>query len=211
MRLLRPYALDMTDPRSAMARRLADFERLALPSNGKPRAAVAIVVSPTQEGPAFILTKRARHLRRNPGNYALPGGHVDAGETIEAAAIRETREELGVVLGHDAVLGLLDDFETLTGRVVTPVVLWSASALALHPDPEEVDAAWLVPISQLEQPGCLRFVDNPAGGARILQMRVRDVWINAPTAAWLFQFRELALHGRPVRVHGVGQPGWTAR
>jgi 8-oxo-dGTP pyrophosphatase MutT (NUDIX family) len=194
-----------------MARRLAAFERLAVPDNGKPRAAVAIVVSPTAQGAAFILTKRARHLRRNPGNYALPGGHVDPGETIEAAAIRETWEELGVTLESDAALGLLDDFETLTGRIVTPVVLWSAHALALRPNPEEVGEAWLLPIAELDEPGSPRFVDDPTGGPPILQMRIRGKWINAPTAAWLYQFRELAVHGRLVRVSEVGQPGWTAR
>ena len=197
--------------REAMSRRLAGFERLAVPECGKPRAAVAIVVSPTDQGPSFALTKRARHLRRNPGNYALPGGHLDPGETVEAAAIRETREELGVALSDDAALGLLDDFETLTGRVVTPVVLWSAGALTLHPDPEEVGEAWLVPISVLDEQGSPRFVADPAGGSPILQMRIRDAWINAPTAAWLYQFREVAVHGRLVRVRDVGQPGWTAR
>lgn len=201
----------MSDPRLTMARRLAEFERLLVPDHGKPRAAVAIVVSPTEEGPAFILTKRARHLRRNPGNYALPGGHVDAGETIEAAAIRETWEELGVTLGKDAPLGLLDDFETLSGRVVTPVVLWSAHALTLRPNPEEVGEAWLLPIAQLDTPGSPRFVDDPAGGPPILQMQIQGKWINAPTAAWLYQFRELAIHGRVVRVNEVGQPRWTAR
>jgi len=201
----------MNDLRSAMARRLADFERLVVPDTAKPRAAVAILLSPTGEGLAFVLTKRARHLRRNPGNYALPGGHVDAEETIEAAAIRETWEELGVSLEADAALGLLDDFETLTGRIVTPVVLWSAHALTLRPDPQEVGEAWLVPVSHLDEPGSPRFVDDPSGGPPILQMRLRDKWINAPTAAWLYQFRELAVHGRIVRVNAVGQPRWTAR
>ena len=172
--------------------------------------AVAIVVSHDDAGPTVILTRRARHLRRNAGNYALPGGHVDPGETIEDAALRETREELGVTLDPSTVLGLLDDFETLTGRIVTPVVMWSPVCPILDPDPNEVGEAWHQPLAQLDEPGSPRFVDNPLGGPRILQMRVRDDWINAPTAAWLYQFREVALHGPVARVSHVGQPGFTA-
>jgi len=194
-----------------MARRLAEFERMVMPDGDKPRAAVAILIAPTHDGPAFVLTKRARHLRRNPGNFALPGGHVDQGETIEAAARRETWEELGVALEEDAVLGLLDDFETLTGRIVTPVVLWSAVTITLQPNPEEVDEAWLVPLMMLDEPGSPRFIENRSGGRPILQMRLMGKWINAPTAAWIYQFREVAVHGRTVRVTDVGQPGWTAR
>lgn len=108
-------------------------------------------------------------------------------------------------------MGLLDDFETLTGRIVTPVVLWSASPLALSPNPEEVGEAWLLPLAQLEAHGSPRFVDDRSGGPPILQMRILGKWINAPTAAWLYQFRELAIHGRLVRVNEVGQPRWTAR
>src|SRR6478735_5803872 len=115
---------------------LAGFERLALDVGDRRRAAVAIVLSPTDSGPAWLLTRRALHMRRGAGNYALPGGNVDPGEDAIDAALRETHEELGVRLERDAALGLLDDFVTLGGHVVTPVVLWSPGPLTIAPNPE---------------------------------------------------------------------------
>jgi 8-oxo-dGTP pyrophosphatase MutT (NUDIX family) len=190
---------------------LASFSRIALPAEGRRHAAVAIVLSPTTEGPAFFLTRRALHLRRNAGNYALPGGHVEPGEDPIDAARRETSEELGVDLPRAAALGLLDDLATLGGHVVTPVVLWSAEPLALRPNPDEVHLAWAVPISDLDHPEAPRSEINPVGGPPILRMHARGSWLNPPTAAFLYQFREVCLHGRPCRTHDIGQPAWTAR
>ena len=205
----------MIDFRDQIADRLAAFPRLALEPAGLRRAAVAILLSPLNGAPAptlgYVLTRRAFTLRRGAGNYALPGGAVDEGEDAVAAALRETAEELGVVLAPEAALGLLDDFVTLGGFVVTPVVLWSPEPLTLRPDPAEVGEAWLVPLSELDHPDAPQSEAHPDGGEPILRMYARGGWINPPTAAWLYQFREVALHGRWTRVGSVGQPTWTAR
>ena len=189
---------------------LTAFPRLALDRPDLRRAAVAILISPVDSAPTFALTRRAMTMRRGAGNYALPGGNVEPGEGVVAAAIRESMEELGVALGPDACLGLLDDFVTLGGHVVTPVALWSDEPLTLVPDPTEVHAAWLVPLQQLDHPESPRSEDHPDGGAPILRMFANNQWINPPTAAFLYQFREVALHGRATRVGSVGQPSWTA-
>ena len=112
---------------------------------------------------------------------------------------------------RDAALGLLDDFVTLGGHRVTPVIVWSAEPLALKPDPIEVDQAWLVPLADLDHPDSPMREDHPEGGEQILRMFARGSWVNPPTAAFLYQFREVALHGRPTRVASIGQPPWTAR
>ncbi len=190
---------------------LAGFERVAIETEGRRRAAVAIVLAPTPAGPAFLLTRRALHMRRGAGNYALPGGNVDAGEDAVDAARRETDEELGVKLSREAALGLLDDFVTLGGHVVTPVVFWTPEPVSLVPNPEEVHAAWHIPLADLDHPRAPRRVRNPAGGPAILRMFAQGSWVNPPTAAWLYQFREVCLHGRPCRTDGIGQPSWTAR
>ena len=189
---------------------LAGFERRALEPSGLRQAAVAILLSPLDGQTSYVLTRRALTLRRGAGNYALPGGNFEAGEDAVAAAIRETAEELGVQTRPDQALGLLDDFITLGGHVVTPVVLWSQAPLALAPDPTEVHEAWRLPIAELDHPGSPRSETNP-DGAPILKMFARGQWINPPTAAILYQFREVALHGRPTRVIDIGQPSWTAR
>lgn len=189
---------------------LTAFERRAIPEDGRRRAAVAILVSPHAGADTYVLTRRALTLRRNAGNWALPGGGVDAGEDAATAALRETHEELGVKLDADAVLGLLDDFVTLGQHVVTPVVLWTARELVFAPNPAEVSSVHRFPLTQLDAEDSPRFVDQ-ASGPPILQMRAGDRFINAPTAAWLYQFREVAMHGRATRLDNIGQPGWTAR
>src|SRR5215204_7210329 len=74
-------------------------------------AAVGVVVLPDTHGQAcFILTRRLATLRRHSGQWALPGGRVEPGETPLAAALRELHEEVGLALEADAVLGRLDDF-----------------------------------------------------------------------------------------------------
>lgn len=197
--------------RARIEANLATFERIAIDPEGRRRAAVAIVLTPTPDGPAFLLTRRALHMRRGAGNYALPGGNLDPGEDAIDAARRETDEELGVKVPREAALGLLDDFVTLGGHVVTPVVFWLADPVEIHPNPEEVHAAWFVPLSDLDHPRSPRRTRNPTGGPSILRMYVRGSWINPPTAAWIYQFREVCLRGKPCRTDAIGQPGWTAR
>jgi 8-oxo-dGTP pyrophosphatase MutT (NUDIX family) len=199
----------MSPLRARIVDNLAAFERRAIESADLRRAAVAVVISPYEGQPSYVLTRRALTLRRGAGNYALPGGHVEPGEDAVAAAIRETAEELGVLLRADQVLGLLDDFVTLAGHVVTPVVLWSDEPLVLVPDPVEVHEAWRLPLSELDHPDSPMAEANPAG-APILKMFARGQWINPLTAAILYQFREVVLYGRATRVHDVGQPSWTA-
>lgn len=197
------------DLRERMAANLASFERRTIEAADRRLAAVAIVVSPHRRRPTFLLTRRALTLRRNAGNFALPGGNFEAGEDAIAAAARETHEELGVRLDRSDALGLLDDFLTLGGHRVTPVVFWTGTPLRLTPDPIEVHAAWRIALADLDHPQSPRRLPREGGGDPILQMYAAGKWINAPTAAWLYQFREVALHGRDTRLDGVGQPEWT--
>jgi 8-oxo-dGTP pyrophosphatase MutT (NUDIX family) len=103
-------------------------------------AAVAITVVTGPDGlPSFLLTRRSARLRDHPGQYALPGGSVAAGEPPPDAARRELAEELGVASAADDVLGLLDDYVTRSGFVITPVVLWLADRpYMIVPQEEEV-------------------------------------------------------------------------
>ena len=199
----------MSPLRARIVANLAAFERRAAALDTLRRAAVAVLISPHDGEATYVLTRRALNLRRGAGNYALPGGHMEPGEDAVAAAIRETAEELGVQLRPDQALGLLDDFVTLTGHAVTPVVLWSDQSLELSLDPVEVHEAWRLPLSELDHPDSPMAEAN-AAGAPILKMFARGHWINPPTAAILYQFREVALHGRATRVGDVGQPSWTA-
>ena len=205
----------MIDPPASLKARITDnlarFPRHAVALPGMRRAAVALVLAPCEGGIGFLFTRRSYSLRRGAGQFALPGGNIDLDESPTLAALRELHEELGVVLGPETALGQLDDFVTRGGHVVTPIVFWAETNPILVPSPDEVHAAWLVPLTAILRSDLPRWLPGESGGAPILQMRINNHWVNPPTAARIYQFREVALHGRPVRVAQVGQPAWTAR
>jgi 8-oxo-dGTP pyrophosphatase MutT (NUDIX family) len=162
-------------------------------------------------GAAFLLCRRAAGLNRHASQWALPGGRIDDGESPEEAARRELDEELGVALGADAVLGLLDDYPTRSGYVITPVVLWGDGRLELQPDPAEVLAAYRVGLHQLCRPDSPRFVTIPESDRPVVQVPLGHDLIHAPTGAVLVQFRWLGLEGRDDPVAGFEQPVFAWR
>src|SRR6201981_3377889 len=130
---------------------------------GLKRAAVAIALTGTGEAAetAFLLTRRASSLRAHRAQWALPGGRCDAGETQVQSALRELREELGLALGPDAVLGLLDDYPTRSGYLITPVVVWAQQTRSLLPNPEEVAAVHRIALAEIARPNAIDFIAIP--------------------------------------------------
>jgi 8-oxo-dGTP pyrophosphatase MutT (NUDIX family) len=162
-------------------------------------------------GAAFLLCRRPSRMRRHAGQWALPGGRLDADETPLEAALREVEEEVGLRLASDSVLGLLDDYATRSGFVVTPIVLWCGDAVTLVPDPAEVSAAYRIGLHALRDSEP-RFVAIPESDRPVLQLPIGNDLIHAPTAAILYQFREVALRGRPgIRVDHVEEPVFAWR
>lgn len=157
-------------------------------------------------GAAFLLCRRAAGLNRHASQWALPGGRLDDGETVIEAARRELHEELGVELGDDAVLGLLDDYATRSGYVITPVVLWGGGPLDLAPDPGEVLAAYRIGLHELLRDDSPRFVSIPESDRPVVQVPLGNDLIHAPTGAVLLQFRWLGLEGRDDPVADLEQP-----
>ena len=155
---------------------------------------------------ALVLTRRAGSLRTHAGQWALPGGRIDDGETPEQAALRELHEEVGLQLGTDSLIGRLDDFVTRSGYVITPVLVWAGAARDMQPNPHEVQSIHRIPVSELLRADAPMLEVRADSEQPVLRMPVGDSWIAAPTAAVLYQFRELCIWGRPTRVAHFEQP-----
>jgi len=163
-------------------------------------------------GAAFLLCRRASRLHRHAAQWALPGGRVDAGETAEVTALRELHEELGVLLDRDAVLGRLDDYETRSGYVITPVVVWGGGTGALRPNPDEVAHVYRIGLHELRRDDSPRFVAIPDSERPVVQVPLGGDLVHAPTGALLVQFRWVALDGEAGRrVHDFEQPVFAWR
>lgn len=158
-------------------------------------------------GASFLLCRRAAGLNAHAAQWALPGGRVDPGESAVEAALRETDEEVGLALDDSTVLGLLDDYPTRSGYVITPVVVWGGADVTLAPNPDEVLAAYRVGVHQLLRPDSPRFVTIPESDRPVVQVPLGGDLIHAPTGAVLVQFRWVGLDGRAgERVDAFEQP-----
>lgn len=116
-------------------------------------AAVLIAAVDYPQGASLILTKRTDRLRKHAGQIAFPGGSIDPEDASpEAAALRETHEEIGLDPRLIEVLGRLPDYSTGSGFRIAPVLGIVQPGFTLHLNPVEVDVAFEVPLAFLMDP-----------------------------------------------------------
>ncbi len=200
--------------RRKIAELCAGFSRAtaAVEAPALKRAAVVIALTEADRGSgtAFLLTRRVEGLRSHSAQWALPGGRCDAGETGAQAALRELHEELGLELTEREVLGVLDDYPTRSGYLITPVVVWAGSGVALVPNPAEVASVHRIGLDDIERDDAFSFTSIPESTRRVIRFRLHGGHIHAPTAALIYQFSEL-LAGRHTRVAELEQPVFAWR
>ena len=200
--------------RAAIAANLARFRRIGASRAGLKAASVAVCVvfRGDEHSPrlSLLITRRAAGLRSHAGQWALPGGGRDPGESAEDAARRELHEETGVQVGPGDVLGVLDDYITRSGYRITPVVVWGGPVSPAMSGPaSEVAQIHVIPLADLDvAPRLLRI---PESDAPVIQLPLLGRYLHAPTAAIIYQFCQVALHGCAVRVAHLEQPVFAWR
>lgn len=201
-----------TSLRQRISDNMRTFERRSHSDDGLKPAAVAVVVVDDGTGDgALVLTKRSSRLRTHKSQWALPGGRLDPGETPVTAVLRELSEEVNISLPEDQVLGALDDYPTRSGYLITPVVVWSGPDIEMVANPDEVASIHRIPFAELNRSDSPAFISIPESDRPVVQMLIHDNRVHAPTGAVLYQFREVGLHGRDVRVDHLEQPVWAWR
>lgn len=139
------------------ARRLAANVGSQIDFVGQPaplmQAAVLVPLVVRDEGLTVLLTQRTAHLLHHGGQISFPGGRLEPGDPDpQAAALRETEEETGLARGSIDVIGRLDDYATITGFHITPVVGLLHPPLTFAPDEFEVAEIFEVPLSFIMDP-----------------------------------------------------------
>lgn len=207
--------------RALLAERLAAWTHQVADGAGHRSAAVALAVVDEGLGAdldgmarparwsgsaALLLTRRPLTMRQHAGQWALPGGRVDEGESVEQAALRELHEEVGLNLPPQAVLGRLDSYISRSGYAITPVVVWAGAARDLQPNPDEVASVHRIGLNEFLRADAPILEPVADSLHPVLKMPVGSQWIAAPTAAMIYQFREVCLLGRATRVAHFEQP-----
>lgn len=152
-------------------RESSDFDLnpgLRLPTGRVLRpAAVLIAVQTGPSGADLILTKRSSRLKHHPGQIAFPGGKVEPGDGGPiGAALRESREEVGLPQDLVTVLGTLPQHETVTGFLVTPVLGIVSGEFTPQPEAGEVEEVFTVPLAHV----------TTLANFRIERRRWQDEW-----------------------------------
>jgi hypothetical protein len=116
---------------------------------------------------------------------------------------------------------MLDDYITRSGYLITPVVMWAGPGARPLANPAEVASVHLIPLSTLDHPSVPRVLTIPESDRPVLQVPLHGVShpyradripaIHAPTAAFLYQLREVCMHGRSTRVAHYDQPVFAWR
>jgi 8-oxo-dGTP pyrophosphatase MutT (NUDIX family) len=208
---MKPVAFDAA-LRAHLTGNLARSTLAPLAERRLKRAAVCVIVTDDGGGEAaLVLTRRAEHLSTHSGQFALPGGRLDRGESALEAARREAREEIGLELAPEDFIGRLDDYPTRSGYLITPLVAWCEKTAHLAPNPTEVARIYRVPLADLGRPGTPEFASIPESEQPVIRYPLLGTKIHAPTAAVMYQFMEVALLGRATRVAHLEQPVWAWR
>jgi len=172
-------------------------------------AAVLIPVVERPEGTGLLFTKRADHLEEHPGQMSFPGGGREPeDESMQATALREANEEIGLRATEAEIVGRLDDIRTITEYAISPFV-GRIPAREYDPNDGEVAEIVVLPLEGLLERDNYEFEcrDHPHyGEVTIHYFHVDGYTVWGATGRILVQFLELTTDWvvPPARADGRG-------
>lgn len=211
MKALTDHAYSETN-RALIKSNLRRFEDRRQHDGELRQAAVAITIVEHGDESAVVVTRRSPRLKQHSGQWAMPGGRVDEGEDAVTAALRELHEEVNLHADPANVIGCLDDYVTRSGYLITPVVVWAGDLQSsMQPNPGEVESIHHFTFTELLREDSPNLEEIAESDRLVLSMNYGDDVIYAPTAAMLYQFREVAIRGLATRVLDFDQPVFAWR
>ena len=151
-----------------------EFHSDARIAHRSPVPAAVLVPLVMRDDVMVLLTERTTRLSSHSGQVAFPGGKADALDaSLQATALREAEEEVGLESRYIEVIGNLPIYTTVTAFEVTPVVALVTPGFKVTPNPEEVACVFEVPLA---------FLMNPAHHRRhVVQWQgERREWLSMP-------------------------------
>lgn len=162
-------------------------------------AGVLVPIIERPDGLSVLLTRRAAHLRYHAGQVSFPGGGMDPGDPdVEATALREAQEEVGIAPRDVEIAGYLEPVLTVTGYTVTPVVGLLGETVELVIDPAEVQHAFEVPLPFLLDARNARASARELHGVTlpVVEFEYASERIWGATANIVMMLRQVLLHRR---------------
>lgn len=156
-----------------------DMERLNnnIPRPDSKKSAVLLLMNENLE---LLFTLRSSKLRKHSGQISFPGGRSDEGETFEQTALRETEEEVGIPNSKIQILGLLSGlYVPPSNNIIQPVVGLIPNGVELNLNPDEVEEAFYVPLSNFLTNDKLKQKDTEYMG-KLLRYPYWDVHTSVP-------------------------------
>ncbi len=180
----------------SIQKRMAGYERKVLPPLGLTPAAITLpLVFSEKESLDVIFTLRSLSVEHHKGEISFPGGKIEPYDKSEvAAALRETFEETGIEPANATVLGLLDDHISISGFLVTPVVVFiSGERCGFCPEPGEVREIFSVPLAHLADRSNYINQNHRTRSADFHEFHYGDKRIWGLTASVLHRFLQIAI------------------
>ncbi|GJQ08491.1 hypothetical protein GpartN1_g282.t1 [Galdieria partita] len=163
-----------------LASRLRNVEQRRRKLTGAPRAAVLVPFCLYQGELSLLFTWRSLLVGSHKGQVSFPGGKLDAldrGDPVQAS-LRETQEEIGILPETVTTLGLFDDYRSINGYIVTPVIgfLGALEKQKLRVNEREVQEVFMLSLAHLLHESNMRVERTSRGDMPIYNGGPVKIW-----------------------------------